>query len=376
MQLTVKQEFKKLIPPLTFDEFKQLEANILNEGIRDPLTIWGNVLLDGHNRYEIATKHDIPFTTVERFFDGELDAKIWMINNQFGRRNLSNYQRSVLALEMENVFSEKAKANLVLSGTNFGKGLEISTNPIIEKVDTRKELAKVASVSDNTIAKVKVIQQKATDTVKEQLATGELTINKAYQEIKSAEKKEERKALIQTQIDAIEKGELPELKGLFDVISVDPPWAYGREYDPETSRVANPYPEMSVEQIKEINLPFTDNAIVFLWTTHKFLPDAFDILKHWGFDYKATIVWNKERIGMGAWFRMQCEFCLFAVKGKPYWDNTTERDIITEARREHSRKPDAFFDMVNKICIGRKLEYFSRESRDGWSVFGNDTEKF
>jgi len=93
MQLTVKQEFKKLIPPLTFDEFKQFEANILNEGIRDPLIIWGNVVLDGHNRYEIATKHDIPFTTVERFFDGELDAKIWMINNQFGRRNLSNYQR-------------------------------------------------------------------------------------------------------------------------------------------------------------------------------------------------------------------------------------------------------------------------------------------
>lgn len=100
-----------------------------------------------------------------------------MINNQFGRRNLSNYQRSVLALEMENVFSEKAKANLVLSGTNFGKGLEISTNPIIEKVDTRKELAKVASVSDNTIAKVKVIQQKATEEVKEKLSSGNQKVN-------------------------------------------------------------------------------------------------------------------------------------------------------------------------------------------------------
>ena len=371
MQLTIKQEFKKLIPPLTFDEFKTLEANILNEGIRDPLTIWGDVLLDGHNRYEIAQKHNIPFTTVERFFETEDDAKEWMILNQFGRRNLSNYQRSVLALDLEHIFAEKAKANL---GKNQYSSPQISAET--KPIETRQELAKVANVSHDTIAKVKVIQQKATDTVKEQLATGELTINKAYQEIKSAEKKEERKALIQTQVDAIEKGELPELEGLFDVISVDPPWAYGREYDPETSRVANPYPEMSVEQIKEINLPFTDNAIVFLWTTHKFLPDAFDILKHWGFEYKATIVWNKERIGMGAWFRMQCEFCLFAVKGKPYWDNTTERDIITEARREHSRKPDAFFDMVDKICVGRKLEYFSREVREGWSVFGNDTEKF
>lgn len=75
--------------------------------------------------------------------------------------------------------------------------MQISAN--VQTVDTRKELAKIASVSHNTIEKVKVIQQKATDTVKEQLATGELTINKAYQEIKSAEKKEERKALIQTQ---------------------------------------------------------------------------------------------------------------------------------------------------------------------------------
>ena len=374
MQLTIKQEFKRLIPPLTFDEFKTLEANILNEGIRDPLTIWGDVLLDGHNRYEIAQKHNIPFTTVERFFETEDDAKEWMILNQFGRRNLSNYQRSVLALDLEHIFAEKAKANQAIQYK--GKISLPLTSAEVKPIETRKELAKIASVGHDTIAKVKVIQQKATDTVKEQLATGELTINKAYQEIKSAEKKEERKALIQTQVDAIEKGELPELEGLFDVISVDPPWAYGREYDPETSRVANPYPEMSVEQIKEINLPFTDNAIVFLWTTHKFLPDAFDILKHWGFEYKATIVWNKERIGMGAWFRMQCEFCLFAVKGKPYWDNTTERDIITEARREHSRKPDAFFDMVDKICVGRKLEYFSREVREGWSVFGNDTEKF
>ena len=145
----------------------------------------------------IATKHDIPFTTVERFFDGELDAKIWMINNQFGRRNLSNYQRSVLALEMESVFSEKAKANLKVYAGNQYAPLQISAN--VQTVDTRKELAKIASVSHNTIEKVKVIQQKATDTVKEQLATGELTINKAYQEIKSAEKKEERKALIQTQ---------------------------------------------------------------------------------------------------------------------------------------------------------------------------------
>lgn len=197
-----------------------------------------------------------------------------------------------------------------------------------------------------------------------------------YNRKKAEEKKEEFKQNIEKQIEEIESGKLPELEGLFDVLSVDPPWPYGREYDPQGSRVANPYPEMSIEDIKAIELPTQDNAVLWLWTTHKFLPDAFEIMKEWGFDYKATLVWNKENIGMGSWVRMQCEFCLLGIKGKPFFENTTERDIITEARREHSRKPDAFYSLVDKVCLGRKLEYFSREKRDGWYVFGNDTDKF
>jgi len=79
---------------------------------------------------------------------------------------------------------------------------------------------------------------------------------------------------------------------------------------------------------------------------------------------------------MGAWFRMQCEFCLLGIKGKPYWDNTKHRDIVIESRRQHSRKPDSFFDIVNEITLGRKLEYFAREKRKGWDIFGNDINKF
>lgn len=196
------------------------------------------------------------------------------------------------------------------------------------------------------------------------------------------EKKEERIVKIEKQIEDINAGKLPELQGKFSVVSVDPPWPYEGEsekvttYDPNGRRVANPYPEMSIEAIKSIELPVLDDSIVFLWTTHKFIKDAFDILQAWGFEYKATMVWDKEKIGMGAWFRMQCEFCLVGIKGKPYWENTSYRDIIREPRREHSRKPDAFFEMVENITKGRRLEYFSREKRNNWEVFGNDTEKF
>jgi len=374
--IKIKEEFKKLIPALTKEEYKQLENNCIAEGIREKILIWNGFIIDGHNRYEISLKWDLEIQTETKHFQDEEAVKEWMILNQFGRRNLSNYQRSVLALQLEEVFSKKAKENQ-------GARTDISQISVKSKsIDTQKELSKVANVSHDTIAKVKKIQAQASEEVKAKLSTGEVSINSAYQEIKKEEKKEERIKVIQEQIEQIKKGDLPELKGLFDVVSVDPPWNYEGKTDKITSfdlvgrRSANPYPEMSTDDIKKIKLPLMDNAVVLLWTTHKFLPDAFEILKEWNLDYKATLVWNKEKMGMGAWFRMQCEFCLVAIKGKPYWDNTKYRDIFKEQRRQHSRKPDTFYDMINKITLGRKLDYFSRESRNGWEVFGNDINKF
>jgi N6-adenosine-specific RNA methylase IME4 len=115
---------------------------------------------------------------------------------------------------------------------------------------------------------------------------------------------------------------------------------------------------------------------LFLWTTHAFIFDAKALLDAWGFEYKATGVWDKGKMGMGHWLRMQCEFFLVGIKGKPIWNNTKWRDIIRENRREHSRKPEAFYEMVEDITVGRRLDYFSREKRLGWEVVGNDTEKF
>jgi N6-adenosine-specific RNA methylase IME4 len=375
--LEIKEEFKKLIPPLTVEEFKQLEQNCLDEGIREKIITWNGFIIDGHNRYEIATRWNLEYQTESKYFKNENDVKEWMINNQFGRRNLSNYQRSVLALQLEEVFSEKAKEKMLK-----GKPTQIFGEGNRKENETNNKIGDIAKVSHETIRKVKKIEAVATPEVKAQLSTGELSINQAYQEIKKEEKKAERIELIEQQIEDIEQGLLPELEGLFDVVSVDPPWPYEGEnknitsFDAIGRRVANPYPEMSIEQIKKIEMPLMNDSVVLLWTTHKFLPDAFEILKEWNLEYKATLVWNKEKIGMGAWFRMQCEFCLVAIKGKPYWNNTTFRDILNEPRREHSRKPDSFFEMIEQITLGRRLEYFSREKRNGWEVFGNDINKF
>jgi hypothetical protein len=129
----------------------------------------------------------LDYKTVNKDFKDSNEVKEWMILNQFGRRNLSNYQRSVLALQLEEVFSVKAKENQKLSE---GKGIQKSEDLKKPELVAIKEVAKVANVSHDTIAKVKKIEAVATPEVKAQLSTGELSINQAYQEIKKEEKKE------------------------------------------------------------------------------------------------------------------------------------------------------------------------------------------
>ena len=101
--LQIKQAFRDLIPALLPDEYEQLEANCIAEGIRDAIVTWQGFILDGHNRYEIAQKNGLQYRTEEREFEDENAAKVWMIRNQFGRRNLSAYVRATLALHLESL---------------------------------------------------------------------------------------------------------------------------------------------------------------------------------------------------------------------------------------------------------------------------------
>jgi DNA modification methylase len=242
IDLKINPEFKKLIPPLSQEEFTQLENNCLEEGMRDAIVTWNGYIIDGHNRYEIVTRWGIEYKTIEKHFDSEQDVKEWMILNQFGRRNLSNYQRSVLALELEDVFREKAKENLSKAGQSYSpkEGSQIYEK-VNEKIDTYKEVAKVANVSHDTIAKVKKIEQKAAPEIKEKLSTGEMSINQAYQEIKKEEKqiileqkKEENAKILSNEVkenkpiiyisDCIDYLNTLE-NNSFDLLITDPPYS-------------------------------------------------------------------------------------------------------------------------------------------------------
>ena len=187
-QLVINKEFHELIPPLAPEEYKQLEANILAEGCRDALVAWNGVIVDGHNRYEICSKHNIPFTTKEMVFKDRDEAKEWIIRNQFGRRNLSPYERSKLVLKLKEIIAAKAKERQRTStGGSSPQLRQISAKA--EKIETREELAKAAGVSHDTIDKVHIIEQNATPEQKKRLSTGRASINKIYDEIKSSKPK-------------------------------------------------------------------------------------------------------------------------------------------------------------------------------------------
>ena len=133
---------------------------------------------------------------------------------------------------------------------------------------------------------------------------------------------------------------------------------------------------MSLEEIAALRLPVADNATIWLWTTNPFLPEAFKILDAWGATYRTTLTWVKPRLGIGYYLRNCTEHCLLATVGKPTLDLTNQRTNLEAPAREHSRKPDEFYRLVESLCIGRRLDYFSREARPGWEQYGSEPDKF
>lgn len=179
MSIITDPEFKALIPPLTDDEFRQLEENIVRDGIRDPLVTWvqtdgSEILIDGHNRWAISAKHGgMSFQTTHINFADRDEAILWIIDNQLGRRNLSAYDRSVLALRMKPLIAEKAKQQ---QASHSDQGYQKTDKP----VHTSKQLATIAGVSHDTIHKVEVIQDSADPHLIDSVRSGDTSINQAY----------------------------------------------------------------------------------------------------------------------------------------------------------------------------------------------------
>jgi N6-adenosine-specific RNA methylase IME4 len=367
--IKVDKEFKRMIPPLSNEERAGLETSIAKEGCRVPIDVWDGVIVDGHNRYEICAQNQITYEVNEVQFANRDAARVWIIDNQLSRRNLPLFSQAELRILKEGFLKAKAKENQRQAG---------GANPVPQNsgkaVDTDKEIAKDAGTSHDTIHRTRVIMEKADDETKDKLRTGEESINSAYKQIKKDEKAARKAEKIEELINEIS----PLPLGPFRVIVADPPWDDTARKNDATHRGVCPYPSQTTDEIKamEVNELAHDDAILWLWTTNAFMRQAYDVAEFWGFQVKTILTWAKDRMGLGDWLRGQTEHCLMCVRGKPVVNLTNETTIIHGPMREHSRKPDEFYAMVEKLCPGSKFEMYSRQEREGWQSHGNEPSKF
>lgn len=202
MDIRIDEGLKAYIDPLTPDEHEALERSILAEGCRDALVLWGDLLIDGHNRYGICLKHGLPFNTVQATqFKNMDDVHLWMIDQHLGRRSVSDFQRGVLALRKREIIAARraeaaaavqaAKAEAAEAANGEQAPWEGDTDPVVAKalasvakvpdeaLDTREALARAARLSAGQVKMIETIQEKAAPEVVAAVKAGELSLNAA-----------------------------------------------------------------------------------------------------------------------------------------------------------------------------------------------------
>jgi len=182
--------------------------------------------------------------------------------------------------------------------------------------------------------------------------------------------------------------------GGYKTIVADPPWKYGKwgknsgngcrgDFSGRKDvEIELPYKTMTVKEIKKLPVKrlASDNCELYLWTTGKYLPDAFDVIKAWGFKYCQTLTWCKapRGTGQGGLYCPTTEFILLGRRGKMPKEKTRVDSTWWQVKRtnKHSKKPEFFQDLIEQMSDGPRIELFARRPRDGWGVWGNDVQQY
>lgn len=186
MNILVNEDLKAYIDPLSTDEHDALERSLLKEGCRDALVLWGDILVDGHNRYGICQKHGIPFQTLQsKQFHSIEDVHLWMIDQHLGRRSVSDFQRGVLALRRRAILADRKTAAIAATAPaqQDSDAVESSATAGVtaaaEPAQSREDLARLARLSSNQVVMIERIQKQAAAEVVAAVKSGTISINAA-----------------------------------------------------------------------------------------------------------------------------------------------------------------------------------------------------
>jgi N6-adenosine-specific RNA methylase IME4 len=368
----------ELFPLMQGREFDELVADIRANGLREPIWTYDGQILDGRNRWRACDAAGVSHRPM-REYEGD-DPVSFVVSMNLHRRHLDESQRAIVAGKLatfqlgDNQHSEgmpigRASELLNVGERSVARAREVLDHGAPELVfAVESGIVSVSAAAD--VAELPKTQQR------EIVARGPDEILQKAKEIRA-----ERAAAVRERNDAKrrESVALPIPAGQYRTIVIDPPWPIEiNDRDVRPGQVGMHYPTMSLEEIQAFKLPAADQCMAFIWTTQKFLPATFNIVKTWGLTYLFTMVWHKP--GGPQPFNLpqyNCEFVVVARKGGvPFLDTKQFFTCFQAPRREHSRKPDEFYDVVRRVTAGPRIDIFSREPREGFDQFGNETEKF
>jgi len=351
----VKSEYEELLPKLSTKEYEALKLSIKTEGQQLPIIInQQNMILDGHNRYNICMELGVEPKYELKTFPNKLVEKKFVIEVNLKRRHLNDFQKTELAIPLEQIERELAKQRHEEQRGENGRYQPLSSNEL-EGGQARDIVAKAAGISPTTYHRAKTVTQKGSEQLKQKVRKGKTSINAAYIQINRAEKHKNTPVL-------------PD--GKFDVIYADPPWKYDfcLEGDPRQH-----YQVVSTQEICELQIPAVNDAILFLWATNPKLEDALRVIKAWGFKYKTNLVWVKNRKGPGYYFQSKHELLLVAKRGEipPPTGANRPPSVLVIDQQQHSQKPTELYNLIETMYPNRKyLELFATEKREKWTSWG------
>ena len=346
--IQIKEEFKKLIPALTKEEFKQLEDNCMAEGIREKILTWKGFIIDGHNRYEIAKRWDLDYETENKHFESEYDVKVWMIDNQKGRRNLTDGWKYKLATMKKEILSKKGKKT---QGTRTD--LLSTIDKKLKPNNTQKIIADELGWSTGKVAMADVVFKKATPEIQEKVLSNEVSINEAYKDVKKEEKKknfEEKRELFAKEVkpenleqkiilgDSIKV--LPTLeKQSYDLLLSDPP--YGMNFKSGWSnknKIENDKLIDTVSLFEDVlkeSVPLLkDNAHFYLFGNIDYINDIKPIIEKY-LTLKNILIWDRKVIGMGDLKTYGNSYDIIYFGYNKVWkdlNGTRDRDLLSYSR--------------------------------------------
>jgi len=190
----------------------------------------------------------------------------------------------------------------------------------------------------------------------------------SVRELREEIKKDTRKELVTPEIPA----------NKYQVIYADPPWKYNDECNKgaiQSGGAEKHYPTMSIQELcdLDVDLLALNDSVLFIWVTSPLLEDVFTVINSWGFRYKTSFVWDKIKHNMGHYNSVRHEFLLIATNGSCTPDNKTLFDSVQSIEKtEHSKKPDEFYEIIETLYNGAKIELFARNKRQGWDSWGNE----